>query len=145
MYAKRYVLVPVQPFSILTETIGETISPNITFTEHKETANAEKTELTKIDISNNTDTLETEINTIILNSVYEPLLSYNNDELPDVSYVEDDQLLTSTEIDSMIDSHQTNIFKCSGDNWGLSWAQLLGFSLLLSLAGPIIYIYVYFI
>lgn len=37
-------------------------------------------------------------------------------------------------------SCETDIFKCSGDNWGLSWMQLLVFSLLLSFAGPIIYI-----
>lgn len=49
--------------------------------------------------------------------------------------------MDSTEV---AESCETDIFKCSGDNWGLSWMQLLVFSLLLSFAGPII-IYILYI
>ncbi|XP_011646745.1 uncharacterized protein LOC105433251 isoform X2 [Pogonomyrmex barbatus] len=90
--------------------------------------------------STSTECSNTEINTIILNSVCEPLSSYNSANIPEISHTEHDTLLNETESTERVETCETDIFKCSGDNWGLSWTQLLVFSLLLSFAGPIIYI-----
>lgn len=79
-----------------------------------------------------------EINTIILNSVCEPLSSYNSTNSLEIASSEADQLLSS---ESITENFQlTDTFKCSGDDCGLSWTQVLGFSLLLGFAGLIIYI-----
>lgn len=135
IYAKPYIKVPVQPFSILTESQNKNI---ITSTQNQEKLSVKEEQL--IDITSTTESSKTEINTIILNSVCEPLSSYNNVNSSEVPHTEHDQLLNDMESTEMIESCETDIFKCSGDNWGLSWMQLLGFSLLLSFAAPIIYI-----
>lgn len=134
IYAKPHIKVPVQPFSILTESQDKNI---VTSTQNQEKLLAKEEQL--IDIST-TESSKTEINAIILNSVCEPLLSYNNANSSEVSHTEHDRLLNDTESTEIVESCETDIFKCSGDNWGLSWMQLLVFSLLLSFAGPIIYI-----
>lgn len=136
IYAKSYIKVPVQPFSILTESQDRNII--ITSIQNQEKLPAKEEQL--IDITSITESSKTEINTIILNSVCEPLSSYNNVNSSEVSHTEYDRLLNDIESTEIIESCETDIFKCSGDNWGLSWMQLLGFSLLLSFAGPIIYI-----
>ena len=80
-----------------------------------------------------------EINNIILNSTVEPLSQFNN-ETSHFSE-ETDQLISSTEHDKTTPSSNiVNTFKCSGADWGLSWYQLLCFSLLLGFAAPIIYV-----
>jgi len=135
IYAKPYIKVPVQPFSILTESQDENI---VTSTQSQEKLPAKEEQL--IDIISTTESLKTEINAIILNSVCEPLSSYNNANSSEVPHTEHDRLLNDTESTEIVESYETDIYKCSGDNWGLSWMQLLVFSLLLSFAGPIIYI-----
>lgn len=132
IYAKPYIKVPVQPFSILTENQDENI---VTSTQSQEKLPAKEEQL--IDIISTTESSKAEINAIILNSVCEPLSSYNNVNSSEVPYTEHDRLLNDTESTEIV---ETDIYKCSGDNWGLSWMQLLLFSLLLSFAGPIIYI-----
>lgn len=135
IYAKPYIKVPVQPFSILTESQDENI---VTSTQSQEKLPAKEEQL--IDIISTTESSKTEINAIILNSVCEPLSSYNNANSSEVPHTEHDRLLNDTESTEIVESYETDIYKCSGDNWGLSWMQLLVFSLLLSFAGPIIYI-----
>lgn len=148
IYAKPYIKVPVQPFSILTETSSESQGNNAiaTFEQCQEKVPARKEEQL-IDLggtSMSTESSNTEINTIILNSVCEPLASYNSANTPEISHTEHDALLDDTENTETAEPCETDIFKCSGDNWGLSWTQLLVFSLLLSFAGPII-IYILYI
>ncbi|GAB1861836.1 LysM and putative peptidoglycan-binding domain-containing protein 3 [Camponotus japonicus] len=135
IYAKPYIKVPVQPFSILTESQDENI---VTSTQSQEKLPAKEEQL--IDIISTTESSKTEINAIILNSVCEPLSSYNNANSSEIPHTEHDRLLNDTESTEIVESYETDIYKCSGDNWGLSWMQLLVFSLLLSFAGPIIYI-----
>ncbi|XP_012055039.1 PREDICTED: lysM and putative peptidoglycan-binding domain-containing protein 3 [Atta cephalotes] len=144
IYAKPYIKVPIQPFSILTETSHENQGNNtITMSEQCQEEVPATMDEQLIDLSatsTSTESSNTEINTIILNSVCEPLSSYNGTNIPDISHTEHDALLDDVENTEIVESCETNIFKCSGDNWGLSWTQLLVFSLLLSFAGPIIYI-----
>ncbi|XP_018306402.1 lysM and putative peptidoglycan-binding domain-containing protein 3 isoform X2 [Mycetomoellerius zeteki] len=142
--ALRYrCTVPVQPFSILTETSHENQGNNAIMSEQCQEEAPATTGEQLIDLSatsTSTESSNTEINTIILNSVCEPLSSYNGANTPEISHTEHDALLDDVENTGTAESCETNMFKCSGDNWGLSWTQLLVFSLLLSFAGPIIYI-----
>ncbi|XP_043258134.1 lysM and putative peptidoglycan-binding domain-containing protein 3 [Colletes gigas] len=147
IFAKRFIKVPIQPFSILSETLEQSRSGQADqndvsiLSSEGETANA-ATNDSLIDLIKKpvvTELPEAEINTIILNSVCEPLSSFNSNNLLEITSSECDTLLTLTESNSN-NSHLTDTFKCSGDDCGLSWTQLLGFSLLLGFAGPIIYI-----
>lgn len=144
IYAKPYIKVPVQPFSILTETLPENQGNNITASTlcQEETSVRKEEQLIDLNpIPTNIESPNTEINTIILNSLCEPLSSYNNANSSEIIHTEHDRLLSDTESTEIPESYETDILKCSGDNWGLSWTQLLLFSLLLSFAGPaIIYI-----
>ncbi|XP_011686728.1 PREDICTED: lysM and putative peptidoglycan-binding domain-containing protein 3 isoform X1 [Wasmannia auropunctata] len=148
IYAKPYIKVPVQPFSILTETPPESQGDNAIATATSVQCQGEapaRTEEQLIDLgatSTSTESSNTEINTIILNSVCEPLSSYNSSaDSPEISHTEHDVLLEgNAENAGTAEFCEPDMFKCSGDNWGLSWTQLLVFSLLLSFAGPIIYI-----
>ncbi|XP_011876189.1 PREDICTED: uncharacterized protein LOC105566636 isoform X2 [Vollenhovia emeryi] len=141
--ALRYrCTVPVQPFSILTEASPESHGDNATSEQRQGEAPA-VVEEQLIDLgasSTSTESSNAEINAIILNSVCEPLSTYNSANIPETPHSEHDALLDGTENAEAAESCETDMFKCSGDNWGLSWTQLLVFSLLLSFAGPIIYI-----
>ncbi|XP_031833503.1 lysM and putative peptidoglycan-binding domain-containing protein 3 [Nomia melanderi] len=147
IHARRFIKIPVQPFSLLTETVEEIQSEQAGSSEvSMSTANEEviSTSIQNplLNIMKNpvvTQLPKAEINAIILNSVCEPLSSYNNSNSLEIVSAESDQLLTSTDSNSN-GTHVTDTFKCSGDDCGLSWTQLLGFSLLLGFAGPIIYI-----
>ncbi|XP_011876188.1 PREDICTED: lysM and putative peptidoglycan-binding domain-containing protein 4 isoform X1 [Vollenhovia emeryi] len=142
IYAKPYIKVPVQPFSILTEASPESHGDNATSEQRQGEAPA-VVEEQLIDLgasSTSTESSNAEINAIILNSVCEPLSTYNSANIPETPHSEHDALLDGTENAEAAESCETDMFKCSGDNWGLSWTQLLVFSLLLSFAGPIIYI-----
>ncbi|EZA61958.1 hypothetical protein DMN91_003739 [Ooceraea biroi] len=142
IYAKPYIKIPVQPFSILTETLPESYQGNAAIAVQCQDESLVKEEEQLIDLGGtSTEISNKEINTIILNSVCEPLSSYNSANLPELCHTEHDRLLSDTEHMEIVESCETDIFKCSGDNWGLSWMQLLVFSLLLGFAGPIIYIY----
>ncbi|XP_076235583.1 lysM and putative peptidoglycan-binding domain-containing protein 3 [Calliopsis andreniformis] len=145
IHARRFIKVPVQPFSLLTETLeqiqsGQSQSEVSIPATNEEASSIQKDPL--LDIMKNpivTELPKAEINAIILNSVCEPLSSYNSSNFLELPNSEGDLLLTSTESNSN-SAHLTDTFKCSGDDCGLSWTQLLGFSLLLGFAGPIIYI-----
>ncbi|KAG7202986.1 hypothetical protein KM043_010118 [Ampulex compressa] len=144
IYARRNIKVPVQPFSILSETMENEQNPGSSETEvqglvanKKITDTAREQQIVDLNtISTESKTSKAEINTIIMNSVCEPLVSYSNANSSDVSATEYEQLLYSTE---NTDIHVTDSFKCSGDDWGLSWTQVVGFSLCLGIGGPIIY------
>lgn len=143
IYAKPYIKVPVQPFSILTEASPESSQGDVVTTSEqcqKEAPARMEEQLIDLGTSTSTESSNMEINTIILNSVCEPLSSYNSANTPEISHTEHDTLLGDTENTEAAESCETDMFKCSGDNWGLSWTQLLVFSLLLSFAGPVIYI-----
>lgn len=142
IFAHRSIKVPMQPYSILTETLN----PNIelsknqtdvfddTLENHPSTSREDQiTNLITTPVfpySSNVDA----INNIILNSVCEPAHDTFNAE----DELETDHLITLTERRNGIGF--ADPFKCSGSDWGLSWFHLLGFSLILGFAGPIIYI-----
>lgn len=142
IYAKPYIKVPVQPFSVLTETLPERNQGNIAAAQqYQQEPQGSSKEDQLIDLAaTSTECSIKEINTIILNSVCEPLSSYNSANLPELAHTEHDRLLSDTEHAEIAEARETDLFKCSGDTWGLSWTQLLAFSLLLSFAVPIIYI-----
>lgn len=149
IHARRFIKVPVQPFSLLTETLEQDPSGQADRSEVSTSSPGEGTESTVakdplLNVIKNPVVVElpkTEINTIILNSVCEPLSSYNNSNSLDITSSECDQLLTPAESNTEnSQKHLTETFRCSGDDCGISWTQLLGFSLLLGFAGPIIYI-----
>lgn len=143
IYARRFIKVPIQPFSILTESLEKNQSGYIDQSEVSIPTTSKETECTVANLllrdSVVSELPKAEINTIILNSVCEPLSSYSSSNTLEIASSEHDQLITTVESDSQ-NSPLTDAFKCSGDDCGLSWTQLLGFSLLLGFAGPIIYI-----
>ncbi|OAD56093.1 LysM and putative peptidoglycan-binding domain-containing protein 4 [Eufriesea mexicana] len=147
IHARRFIKVPIQPFSLLTETLEENQNAQADGNEVSISTPGEEPENAPIkdpllNVMKNPVVIElpkAEINTIILNSVCEPLSSYNSNNSLETANSECDQLLTSAESNTE-KLHLTDTFRCSGDDCGLSWTQLLGFSLLLGFAGPIIYI-----
>lgn len=147
IYARRIIKVPVQPFSLLTESLIETqtgqASPSdVSIPGDEEARTSTSTQESLANIINTpviTESPKTEINTIILNSVCEPLSTYNNSNNLEIVSADTDQLLASSESTSN-NTRLTDTFKCSGDDCGLSWTHLLGFSLFLGLAGPILYL-----
>ncbi|KZC06292.1 PREDICTED: lysM and putative peptidoglycan-binding domain-containing protein 3 [Dufourea novaeangliae] len=147
IHARRFIKVPIQPFSLLTETLGESqIEPagrsEVSISAPDEEATSTSTKNALLDVTKNpivTEPPKTEINAIILNSVCEPLSLYNSSNSLEIANIDSDPLLTSIDCNSS-NTHLTDIFKCSGDDCGLSWRELLGFSLLLGFAGPILYI-----
>lgn len=147
IHARRFIKVPIQPFSLLTETLQENQVAQADGNEVSISTPGEEPENTTVkdpllNVMKNPVVIElpkAEINTIILNSVCEPLSSYNSNNSLETTNSECDQLLTSAESNTE-KPHLTDTFRCSGDDCGLSWTQLLGFSLLLGFAGPIIYI-----
>ncbi|KAI4500275.1 hypothetical protein M0802_004692 [Mischocyttarus mexicanus] len=145
IYARRFIKVPIQPFSILTEGLDQTLrvseeklDDNIVQPE-SETVTRVQSLINLVNVSVPIDHTKTEINNIILNSVCEPLATYKSNNIPETSQTEYAQLLNSIESEAT-ESHFMDTFKCSGDDCGLSWTQLLGVSLLLGFAGPILYI-----
>lgn len=134
---------------MLTETIGQSnesyqgSTPNPLATNQTEGNTSQENQL--IDSSTNPTALTSstiEINSIILNSTVEPLSQfYNESSLSPTDETETDQLINSVEhINRQSSNNIVNTFTCSGADWGLSWFQLLCFSLLLGFAGPIIYV-----
>ncbi|XP_076657093.1 lysM and putative peptidoglycan-binding domain-containing protein 3 [Halictus rubicundus] len=147
IYARRFIKVPVKPFSLLTENLTETqtgqANPcNVSIAADEEARTSTSTQDPLVNIINTpviTQSPKAEINAIILNSVCEPLSTYNNSNNLEIVSADTDQLLASSESNSN-DARLTDTFKCSGDDCGLSWTHLLGFSLFLCLAGPILYL-----
>lgn len=139
IHARRFIKVPVQPYSLLTETLEQNQSGQ---QDQSEVSISTASEENRTESSHVVAELpNSEINAIILNSVCEPLSSYNNINSMEIASSESDQLIPETEITRQ-SSNLTDTFKCSGDDCGISWTQLLGFSLLLGFAGPIIIIYI---
>ncbi|XP_078034844.1 uncharacterized protein LOC144468912 [Augochlora pura] len=145
IHARRFIKVPVQPFSLLTETLGENqieqaITSSVSISADGEVSmSTQNLSLNVIKSPTVTQSPNVEINTIILNSVCEPLSSYNNSNTLEIVSTESEQLLPPSESNSN-SAHLIDTFRCSGDDCGLSWTHLLAFSLFICLAVPIVYI-----
>lgn len=131
IFARRSLKVPVQPFSIFTETNNEPES--IASTSNNE-------QVINVLLNPISHTSTADINNVILNSVCEPISTDNvctnihdNDE--------SEELLRSSDRDSTPEGRVVDSFRCSGADWGLSWAHLLGLSIFLGIVLPVIYIF----
>lgn len=138
------IKVPVQAFSILTENNDNSINLNAPEVDENASPNINR----DVEIINliattasapSTSETPTDINSVILNSVCEPLTS--GIETENLSDEESDKLLREHPTTPTTESRVVDTFKCSGADWGLSWIHLLSFSLILSFAGPVIYIF----
>ena len=142
IFAHRSIKVPVQPFSILTETLNKIQNEganDCTYELEKPSTSKEEEILNLITTPIVVAPPRSEINNIILNSILEPRSA--NETSENVDDTEDVQLLSPSEREITPKANLNDTFSCSGADWGLSWFQLLGVSLLLGLAGPIIYIF----
>ncbi|XP_014479847.1 PREDICTED: lysM and putative peptidoglycan-binding domain-containing protein 3 isoform X1 [Dinoponera quadriceps] len=138
IHAKPYIKVPVQPFSVLTETLTDKQECDDDDATSARSSEEEFVERELYDsTSTNIQSSGSEINTIILNSVCTPLLSHNNSEK--ISHTESDSLRSDRQRIGMM----KEIFNCSGDDCGLSWRQLFVYTFLIVFVIPIIYIYLY--
>ncbi|XP_011498634.1 PREDICTED: lysM and putative peptidoglycan-binding domain-containing protein 4 [Ceratosolen solmsi marchali] len=147
IHAYQSIKVPVQPYSLLTESIDRTSEinqivdltpPVIVKADHTISRENQMISLLTIPVLPSSSV---EINSIILNSTIEPLLQYNNESSQFTQDTEAVKLINSIESHEVNSSNNfVNIFKCSGADWALSWCQLLCFSLFLGFAGPIIYV-----
>ncbi|XP_015112156.1 lysM and putative peptidoglycan-binding domain-containing protein 3 [Diachasma alloeum] len=143
IFARRVIKVPVPPFSIFTEnndTSDNLIDINPPENNENESPNVKREEeiINLISTPTVVPSTSTDINSVILNSVCEPLASGIEQE--NCCDGEDDTLLRER-TNATAESRVVDTFKCSGADWGLSWIHLLAFSLLLGCAGPVIYIY----
>ncbi|XP_032667115.1 lysM and putative peptidoglycan-binding domain-containing protein 3 isoform X2 [Odontomachus brunneus] len=136
IHAKPCIKVPVQPFSVLTETLIDKKECDNNASAQDSEEESTEDELSLKALSTNTQSSGSEINTIILNSVCTPLLTHNNSIK-----------ISSTETNSLPSNRRTgimkDIFNCSGDDCGLSWRQLFMCAFLVVFVIPIIYIYIY--
>lgn len=142
IFAHRSIKVPVQPFSILTETLNKIPDgedKNCIYEVENPSTLKDEQILNLITTPIVVAPQRSEINNIILNSILEPLST--NETSENVEDAEDVQLLSPSEREITKNANLNDTFSCSGADWGLSWPQLLGVSLLLGLAGPIIYIF----
>ncbi|KAJ8673727.1 hypothetical protein QAD02_004989 [Eretmocerus hayati] len=139
IHAHQFIKVPVQPYSLLTETINQTSESGDT-TTGKPKENVCQAHLVNLMPAPTPSTSSlVEINSIIFNSTLEP-----SSEVCDTPFVveetETDHLISSSHNDTTAKSAIVNTFKCSGADWGLSWFQLLCFFLILGVFVPIIYL-----
>ncbi|XP_063991026.1 lysM and putative peptidoglycan-binding domain-containing protein 3 isoform X2 [Diachasmimorpha longicaudata] len=143
IFAHRVIKVPVPPFSIFTENNETTdnlinLNPPETIETESPTIKREEEIINLITTPTVVPSTSADINSVILNSVCEPLTS-GIDQV-NCCDEEDDKLLQEHPT-TAVETRVIDPFKCSGADWGLSWIHLLGFSLLLGSVGPVIYIY----
>ncbi|XP_043278438.1 lysM and putative peptidoglycan-binding domain-containing protein 3 [Venturia canescens] len=152
IFAHRFIKVPVQPFSIFTENLIDYEQPStskengISVGQFGEASTLREDHLKNLIATPITGSIYQNrgINDIILNSICEPLVKSTDCESNFIAQnTESEQLLSSEdrELSSNLQTSTIDTFKCSGADWGLSWTHLLGFSLLLVFAGPLIYIF----
>lgn len=142
----------MQPFSILTEKLidhedetsrAENSRPSFGHDEPSTSRDEQLINLISTPIVQAPRPQNRGINDIILNSVCEPLgKSVEGAAASTSDDLETDQLISPDEFErsSTPQTSAIDTFNCSGADWGLSWAHLLGVSLLLGFAGPLIYI-----
>lgn len=147
IHAHRTIKVPVQPFSLLTETSGELVktdedsASNLLITTEEDIVSKENEMINVLAIPTPLTSPVIEINDIILNSIVEPLSQFNSEFAQFTDDLETDVLINSIDYSRTNTNNDiVNTFKCSGADWGLSWHQVLCFSLLLGFAGPLIYV-----
>ncbi|CAD6208229.1 GSCOCG00010481001-RA-CDS [Cotesia congregata] len=142
IFARRTLKVPIQPFSILTETEKLIDIEDEPAALHPSTSNAQLI----INLPKSDSTLkgfvskdESDINTLILNSVCEPVNKFTGPDLD----IDDEcnELLPGGSRDSTPEAQVINSLRCSGADWGLSFLHLLLLILLLAIVLPIIYIF----
>ncbi|XP_014205221.1 lysM and putative peptidoglycan-binding domain-containing protein 3 [Copidosoma floridanum] len=142
IHAHRSIKVPVKAYSLLTETVGQN---NEILMDNDQPTVFKQPGLTILGDNQSTSLIGSssavEINNIILNSLVEPLNQLENESSQCLQEAEEetDQLI-ATGFSPKNNKNFVNTFKCSGADWGLSWFQLVCFSLLLGFAGPIIYV-----
>lgn len=152
IYTRPSIKIPIKPCSLVipVEKLKKNSEDNnkerLSIPKNKDENHSEYIELLGLENLDNltqvpaeVESPKSEINTIILKSDFEPLSIYNSNSSLEILNTECDTLLSPTENETG-DNHLTDTFKCSGDDCGLPWTQLLGFFLLLGFAGPIIYI-----
>lgn len=146
IFAHRTIKVPVKPFSLLTESLNQTDDLE---------QRGQVGDLVTIDDPPSTSREEQIINLIttpivplsprpelstMLNLLSESSTIQKVDSSETLEEGENVQLLPSEEIKP--EQRVTDTFRCSGADWGLSWPQLVGCSLLLGFAGPLIILYI---
>lgn len=168
IFAHQSIKVPVQAFSLLTEATSNNLASNETgptINDAAATSNGDTLETEDDVFASREKQIINLISKPIVATIVQPhslemeqLAStivqshesrVDTDEFHcDVTGIsESDRLLGSSEY-ATTDGDATqslsvrfaDSLSCSGDDWGISWMQLLGFSLLLGFAGPIIYI-----
>ncbi|XP_058792312.1 lysM and putative peptidoglycan-binding domain-containing protein 3 [Phymastichus coffea] len=146
IHAHRTIKVPIQPFSLLTETKNDNsktdqdIKSNLLINTGNDIVSKEN-EIINVLMIPTPSSSAIEINNIIMNSTVESLSQFNSECAPFVEDTETDKLISFVDYNkSNTNNNIVNTFTCSGADWGLSWYQVLCFSLLLGFAGPIIYV-----
>lgn len=149
IFARRTLKVPIQPFSVLTETeklidiedepaaLHPSSSANFSSSSNKQLIiNLPRSDST---LKGFTSKEESDINTLILNSVCEPVNKFTGPDLD----IDDEcnELLPGGTRDSTPEAQVINSLRCSGADWGLSFLHLLLLILLLAIVLPIIYIF----
>ncbi|XP_008556573.2 lysM and putative peptidoglycan-binding domain-containing protein 4 [Microplitis demolitor] len=138
IYARRVIKIPVQPFSILTE--NEKLI-DIDDQPDPLPSSSSSAQLI-INLSDGNVSKETDINTLILNSVCEPSNKFTSNQDIDINADDEtNELLAREPRDSTPEAKVIDSFKCSGADWGLSLIHLILLFLLLGIILPIIYIF----
>lgn len=141
IHARRTIKVPVPPFSILTETLPK--RDDLAPSPEPSSSNREDEIINLIATPIvNPLPVVSNIDNIILRSAVEPATYPQEPEFTG-DETERDLLLSNAESGTVenIGAKDNYNFKCSGADWGISWLQLLGVSLLLGFAGPLIYFF----
>ncbi|XP_012258797.1 lysM and putative peptidoglycan-binding domain-containing protein 3 [Athalia rosae] len=148
IFAHRTFKVPVKPFSLLTETLNEAVNPNgrtevgnLVEIEEQQSTSREEQIINLIATPILQPPSKSDFNYTVLNSLYEPLTTSSCEAHDTLEEGESAQLLAAEETKQ--EHSVTDSFMCSGADWGLSWSQVVGCSLLLGFGGPLIYFFLY--
>ncbi|XP_015514060.1 lysM and putative peptidoglycan-binding domain-containing protein 3 isoform X1 [Neodiprion lecontei] len=145
IFAHRTIKVPVVAFSLLTETLNQTentdnndgkIGDLITIEDTPANSSREEQIINLIALPTPVPPLKSNFDYTTLNTICETPANQCENTLDVLEDGENDQLLAAEE--SSPEQHSVYKLSCSGADWGLSWPQLVGCSLLLGLAGPLI-------
>lgn len=147
VFARRVIKVPVKYFSLLSSNVGVHKAPAILNGSNRPSLLSPSAEENPSTSFSQPSVAISLLNSSVLhNSVVDLLSKEGSFTITDPKIIEDleddevNRRLLPDDIELTETKIPTEVFQCSGSDWGLSWLQLLSFTLLLVLGGPIIYI-----
>lgn len=147
IFARRTIKVPVTPYSVLTEIIPNSNTPEPSTSKHAPTlltmenlmVNPVQNRIQKKENEEKDVDFEIDCNAVVLNSTLAPSVIPYTDVDTNEAVSEDTQLLPNKERES-VETVVVTQLTSQGADFGLKWFHLLCFILLLGVIAPILYV-----